>query len=45
MERVNYKVDLQEVILGLVKNPIVYLRMLGVVSQLRTKEGCMSSMT
>jgi len=32
MEGANYRIDPQEILLGLIKNPIVYLRMLGVVS-------------
>ena len=34
MEGANYRIDPQEIILGLLKNPIVYLRAVGVVSEL-----------
>lgn len=34
MEGANYRIDAEEIIFGLLKNPIVYLRMLGVVSRL-----------
>ena len=34
MEGANYKIDPVEIILGLIKNPIVYLKALGGVSEL-----------
>ena len=34
MEGANYKIDPMEIIVGLVKNPIVYLKALGGVSEL-----------
>ena len=31
MDRMNYRIDAKEIIIELVKNPIVYLRLFGIV--------------